>query len=314
MKNAHLFLSKGMGDGLLFFTLANNLAQNGYQVIAYHDFLFELQPNFPNFLIQKYPRDLTVIDQIIEASDCIIINGDEREINQLIQKRAKSLKSEKTYILYPSTTKGKIFLGDYRFSRQMHLLENLKDFCVKQLKINNIGFDNGFVIERKIHSSSKIIAIHATSSDITKNWPKEKYFRLYRILEKNGYRPIFCFFDSEKSYFSYEELLAYSHYNFHCLNDLVTFLQKSYFFVGNDSGIGHLASLLKLPTITVSSNFRKRLMWRPFWQIGKVVTPYRWIINCKKMRLREKYWHHFIEVWRVYYQFCKLKKVYERNV
>ena len=296
MKKAKVFFSKGLGDYLLFFMLAENL--------------------FPHFLIKAYPKDHKQIDEILSESDLIIVNGAERWFNILIQQRIKVLNLNNAYILFFSTCKQKSFLGDYKFSSQIGVLENLQNFCLAKLHLENISLENGFRAPSFLESktSSKVIVLHAISFDFKRNWPKNKFLALYKILKKNGYNPVFCFRDTEKAYFSEEELISYTTYFFSSLHHLVNFLQKAIYFIGNDSGLGHLYSLLKIPILTISASSRKRIFWKPFWQIGHVITLYALILNCKGLRLREKYWHHFIEAWRVYWQFCKLKKDYERKV
>ena len=60
---------------------------------------------------------------------------------------------------------------------------------------------------------------------------------------------------------------------FRSLSETAAYLYESGFFIGNDSGLGHLASNLGIPTVTVAGKASSIKLWRPDWHIGKVVAP-----------------------------------------
>ena len=92
------------------------------------------------------------------------------------------------------------------------------------------------------------------------------------------------------------------------LQDLKNYLFESGYFIGNDSGIGHLASNLKIPTLTISSNRKLAKLWRPGWYYGKVVFPSTVLPNFKGINFafRDKHWSKFISVRKVLNNFYKL--------
>lgn len=120
----------------------------------------------------------------------------------------------------------------------------------------------------------KRIAIHTTSGNPDRNWPHEKFERFAQQMEKEGYEPIFL-------------------PQFSALEELTSFVYESGFFLGNDSGPGHIASCLRIPNLIIGREERHMRHWRPGWG-GEIITPPRWVPNWKGLRLREKYWKKFI--------------------
>ena len=100
-----------------------------------------------------------------------------------------------------------------------------------------------------------------------------------------------------------------------CLKTLATYLYESGFFIGNDSGLGHLASNLKIPTLTIAGNAKQIKLWRPDWSLGQVVTPLFLLPNFKGLHLslRDNFWQHFIPIRRTIKAFQKLVKEDEKS-
>jgi ADP-heptose:LPS heptosyltransferase len=83
---------------------------------------------------------------------------------------------------------------------------------------------------------------------------------------------------------------------FPSLNLLAHFIYESGYLIGNDSGLGHLASALGIPTLTLCRRKAWANMWAPSFSKGVVVTPQSWIPNIRGLRLRDRYWKKFISV------------------
>jgi ADP-heptose:LPS heptosyltransferase len=79
--------------------------------------------------------------------------------------------------------------------------------------------------------------------------------------------------------------------------------------IGNDSGIGHLASNLKIPTLTIFASRRKKTLWRCDFFQNDIIYPLP-LINIKGFRIRDKYWYKTIFVFNILKKFNKLTKNY----
>ncbi len=303
IKKAAVFCSRGLGDGLLFLIVSNNLKNNGYQVDTFHNSLFQIENYFPGLPIKEYPQEQE-IEQLLRQYDLIIINSDSSLINQHILKYSKMNFPQKTWELHPSTCKGhgKI-IGDYKFNIKKSMAENLKIFCSTNLQLSNAAKSNGIVYNDKLVNRKFLnrIIIHPESSQNSRNWPKRKFLNLSKKLINKGFEPVFII--------PVELVGDWKGVNnvkiFDSLEALTEFIFESGYLIGNDSGLGHLASNLNIPTLTIFSEKRKSTFWFPNWAQNVAISP-RNLPNFKGMRLRDKYWKIFITVFRVYKKFKKI--------
>jgi ADP-heptose:LPS heptosyltransferase len=146
------------------------------------------------------------------------------------------------------------------------------------------------------------IIIHCTSRAREKNWSLKKFIKLAHKLERDNWEPVFTLSVAEEK--EYAPILS-RHVKVKSFPDLNKFAQyvfESGFMLGNDSGTGHLASCLGLPTLTITSVSRNSgFRWRPSWSCGEVVRP------VFKLKINKKaYWKSFLSVNRVYKAFKKL--------
>ncbi len=152
--------------------------------------------------------------------------------------------------------------------------------------------DNGFrppegIVHRRY---KKRVAIHTTSGDPKRNWPAEKFLKVAKWLKSEGYEP---------------SVIPH----FPSLDDLASFIYESGFFLGNDSGPGHLASCLEIPHLIIGREERHMRLWRPGWDSGEIAVPPRWVPNWKGFRIRETHWEKWITARRVIRTFRNILKM-----
>ena len=302
MKKAAVFCSHGLGDGLIFLSLAYNLSKNGFTVDTYHPSLLELQNWVKYTKLKKEPLEENILETL-KNYDLIIINSDYREINKKIKDCILKNYADIFFELHPTTCKSKSNpIGSMRFDFHKNIMLNLKDFCEKKLDIKYFEANDLLTPFSKLtHRKNKNrIIIHPTSKDIEKNWPNRKYEMLCVKLKKRGFDcKIILTKDEKKNYVTNFETPEFNN-----LSELACYIYESGYKIGNDSEISHLASLLNIPTLTIFSTKRKMRFWRPFKNNSVVVSfP---LINIKGLRLREKYWKYTISVRRVLKKFKKI--------
>ncbi|WP_446012188.1 glycosyltransferase family 9 protein [Candidatus Electrothrix sp.] len=88
------------------------------------------------------------------------------------------------------------------------------------------------------------------------------------------------------------------------------FLYESGFFIGNDSGGGHLASCLDVPVLSIHGRKGKARIWQPGWGQVEVVTP---LINVIGGSLRQHLWKYFLSVGTVERAFARLRNRVSRG-
>jgi ADP-heptose:LPS heptosyltransferase len=114
-------------------------------------------------------------------------------------------------------------------------------------------------------------------------WPRHKFAEVAKRLEREGYEPVFIVSPQERPEWGGPLLSS--------LEDLASFIYESGAFLGNDSGPGHLASLLKIPHLIIAGNGLQMPLWKPGWYPGTCVKPPPWLMRFKSLRER---WQVFI--------------------
>jgi len=224
------------------------------------------------------------------------------------QKKQKSFcllkkKHHKLYVFYPTYKKEKHgALGpiDCASDPKLSMLKNLNAALQKMLstKEKNFPFLN---TENILYRKEKNrVIIHPFSSDNRKAWPLKKYLLLAKRLKQRGFTPLFTMKPGEKNLSQIKEFPVTSSPS---LSDLATLIHQSGFYIGNDSGPGHMASLLQIPSIIIADDYKRMKLWKPDYYPVMLITPHSWIPNLKGMRLRKKYWSSFISVSRVFQGF-----------
>ncbi len=293
------FSSEGLGDGLIALMLSYNLYLNGYEIDTFHNTLDQMQSYFPNLPIKKYPR-LGDIDEILKNYNQIFISYNENStfIQKLI-KEGKKTKTSKVFVLNPCPSKkigSQPFYKDAFFDPNLCMVENIENFSknILNLKKTSKKIDLSIPKNLRLKKCQRRVIIHPSSAKKSKNYSIDKYLLLAKVLKDKNFEPIFVIAEKERDEYQMIEDLGFNLKAFDNLKDLTAFVYESSFMIGNDSGIGHLASLLSLPTITIFRNHRSAKLWRPGWSQNKVIFPNRFIPNLSIYRLRDKHWQEFI--------------------
>jgi ADP-heptose:LPS heptosyltransferase len=283
-----LVCARGLGDALLFMILAHNLTLSGKKVTLFSSILCELKEWFPSVTILPHPQSdsfslsFSPFDTLI-AADHSIIKDHHSFGNQLV------------------------ILKESHFDRRQTMVENLKNVCVERLHLPFAYTSNGIKPPDSLTSKKykRRVILHPMSSNKKKNWPAAKFIRLATLLEKEGYDPFFCMSPSEAKQWQawiHKERLP----TFLSVRALAEFVYESGYFIGNDSGVGHLASALQIPTLSLFARKSYSTLWRPGWGQGVVITPPEILPGS---RLKQKYWQALLSVPRVLKAFLKLSRL-----
>lgn len=303
---AGVFCHNGLGDGVNCLVLSNNLHLNGWKVDTYQNVIGSMQNWFPHLEVQPYPA-LSELPRILSTYDWFLVvqNDTDPFVLQLIQEGKRRFPERvKVIYLYPSKNiVNEPYYNDCLTDPSLSIAENLRLLCEKVLHLPKITKSNGFIppsgLVHKRHR--KRVAIHPTSARETRNWPREKFLQLAAYLKEKGFEPVFI--PGTKNGW---DNIDFETTLFSNLDQLARFLYESGFLVGNDSGLGHLASALGIPTLTFCRRKTWANMWAPSFHKGIVVTPNSWIPNIRGLRLRDRYWKKFISVGKAKKGFDKL--------
>jgi ADP-heptose:LPS heptosyltransferase len=142
-------------------------------------------------------------------------------------------------------------------SAPVHVAQSLISQLVN-LKILKKGDEKNFL---RVHRDFRInfrkqrVFIHPGSGSSIKNWPLAYFGELKKLLSEDGFEPVFLLGPAEKDI---SEILqrksdCLQRHTLHLsdLVDLVNTLKTGGGFIGNDSGVSHLAAFLGLPALVI---------------------------------------------------------------
>jgi len=311
-KKAAVVPAAGIGDALLMMIASARLLELGYEVTTLHPALLQLQEWFPKHKFAPAPV-LEEIATFFSHYDLIIAQNDNSsKIRTLIQLREEK-KLENLAIFYPTYEPHKhapLRSLDKVFAPHLPMATNIAEATAKLLLLSSSSKDNDILPPADLlhRHHMKRVVFHPTSSALTKNWTREKYFAVANKLQKAGFEPVFAVSSSERSEWLEAEKRGFAVPNFESLDTLARYVYESGFVIGNDSLLGHLASNLQIPTLIIAGCAKRMQLWQPDWLSGRVIAPPRWIPNCKGLRWRERHWQTWISPRRVLAEFDQLSR------
>jgi ADP-heptose:LPS heptosyltransferase len=317
-----------LGDGVITLLVANNLHQNHYDVTMFHGFMQHLNDWF-DFSIQAYPTheqiekrlqefDLVLMDQCIPyvlekdkqqqiaLSQRYIFFAAGRMPKELIHNHSERLQQsiglERLSGYQPFATVSRAI----KYHKDDSMVDNMVKYCQLTLKLSNVSKSTGIHIPDclKFQKHKKRVVIAPTSSLEKKNWGAKKFIALARHLKKQGYEPVFALAMNERKQWQGVINNEFLMPEFPSIKHYAEYLYESLAFVGNDSGGGHVASMMGIPVLTIVSSPRKiNFKWRPGWGTNTIVAPF---VSLKFMGKR--YWQNFLLVRNVLNAFYKMIK------
>lgn len=125
--------------------------------------------------------------------------------------------------------------------------------------------------EGKPIDTSKII-IHPGSGSIRKRWPLTNFLDLTDGLEKRGLQPQFVCGPAEPELIEKIRNQDRQIHSFSELTDLVDWLESAGGYIGNDSGVSHLAAFLGLASVVIFGPADPE-RWKPLGSRVQIVRP-----------------------------------------
>ncbi|MCK4608064.1 MAG: hypothetical protein KAT71_01170 [Gammaproteobacteria bacterium] len=310
-----------LGDGILFLIIANNLQRNGYKVTYYNDFIADLQDWLPNITVNPFPK--ADIDSEFAQFDLTIAHSNSTIIDLAAPDQYKELARQYVFIttarkinpalvFVPASQKeqGLLALAQAsgsciaNFGANVPLAERIANFCQQKLGLRDVVNSCGFTPPTSLSQRkySRRIIIHPTSGKEHKNWLAARFIKLATRLKNESWEPVFCVAPAERPLWLAQVKGAFAVPLFTTISELAAFAYESGFMIGNASGIGHLASALGVPTLTIM-NSADHFYWRPGWGRTATVTP-----PFKLPKLHHNYWRYIVSVSRVIKAFKQLAK------
>jgi len=288
LKNVALITFPAIGDSLLLMTVAHNLRLHGARVTIFGPHVHTLRAWFPGLDIQPaLPAD-TAADRLA-AFDMAVQLHDDRPFPDLARLHPRAIVLE--------------HLCRLRSPKSMAL--RLAEYCRDEFGLPRAGKYNGMLAPAGLHHRRHAlrVAIHPTASTRDKCWLPQRFVALGRHLRDKGFDPNFIVSPAERPQWTHVQALGLGLPDLGSLDNVAAWLFESGWFIGNDSGIGHLASSLHVPTLSLFKRLGSAQTWRPDWGPGRVVIGSAYV---PAGRLKEKVWKYTLTSGRAARAFARL--------
>ncbi|HEY1998937.1 glycosyltransferase family 9 protein [Paraburkholderia sp.] len=282
-------MSPALGDTLNLLIVAHNLRRAGWRVDVFGDHAHALAAWFAHLSIAPALKADDAPRMLMRYPVVIQMHRD-RPLAQLRDWHA-----------------GFIDLHEVEYGKNADCMaKRFADFAAARFKLADVVISNGMrppgdLTFRK-HASR--VAMHPEASTPDKRWLPDRFVQLSRRLEAAGMQVELIVEDRERSRWESLGCALPPLRSFASTALLAEWLYESGWFIGNDSGVGHLASSLGLPTLTI---FRRRGVaqrWRPGFATGDIMLPSWWLPTAG---LKERWWRESITVGRVLKAFFALR-------
>lgn len=251
-------MSPRIGDTLISMVMVQNLVQAGYQVSIFSRHLHALRRWFPHFDIApaldaaRVREVLTPFDVVLHAYAADVV-GDVRS-------------------WHPCAW----VMDEWPTYRQVKPMIDIQlDVCRRDFGLEGLTRHNGMEAPAGTlaHVTPSLVIIHPTASDPHKEWLPQRFVRLARQLHARGYDVQFVVEPRHVQQWRWIEAQGLRLVAHDSLDSLAAWISGAGLFIGNDSGLAHLASNVGVPAISLAMRHRIALRWAPGWAPSEALTP-----------------------------------------
>lgn len=292
VKNIAFVMPPRLGDSLLAMVVVHNLRRNNYAVTVFSDHLYALRAWFPADSIKPYP-DETTAKAILKLFDLLLHSYSHDVLFQANQWHPFVMACD-----HPSL-----------YQRCNSMLDLQIAICQEILNLSDVVRSNGLAAPHGLlfRNNHKQVIIHPTAQTKVRRWTPSRFVQLAHQLTAQHYNPVFVVAPTEQKevpWIKENNLTERVPAN---LDQLARWIYESGWFIGNSSGVGHLASNLGIPTLTLMPRRKLKTRWQPSWAPGIALVP---AIPLLLKYGKERYWKYFISVSRVMKSFKQLTQRY----
>ncbi|KDR30017.1 glycosyltransferase family 9 protein [Caballeronia grimmiae] len=271
-----------IGDSLIGLVLVNNLIRNGYRPVVFGWVAEQLADWLPGVDVREAGACRGAFDTVIELW--------KTDYAAALSRSGQTLRLNE----FPE------------YSGSKHMVERILNIATNVLHLRDVTPSNGLVVPAGVMRGrfGNRVVIHPTGSHPEKMWDRDKFLALSRALSRRQLVPSFLVSPAEMSGWDDVARAGHEVNALPRLGDVATWIAESRWFIGNDSGLGHLASSLGVPTLTLFMRRGLARSWRPGWGPGAVVLPPALVPSAA---LRERFWKRLLSVRRVMAAFNALQ-------
>lgn len=287
-----LLMAPRLGDTLLMMAMASNLAKHGRAVTVFGDYAHALRSWFPGVDIRP---------SLSESDAARALAGFDCAAQMHVGWPYALHDHARSYFYYDAhvVITGKGFVK----------VNQISDFCRDQLGLalstTDIGLCPPVVGRHRLHR--RRVAVHPSSSGIERCWAPRHFVELGLRLKRDGYEPFYILAPHERERWACLEEAGLQIQQAPSLADVAAFIHECGWFIGNESGVGHLASSVGVPTLTLTGRPTRTRAWRPGWSLSHIVYP----AYIPGGRWRDRFWRDWLWPGSVMAAFGRLAREYE---
>lgn len=283
-------MSPRLGDSLLSMVVVHNLLRGGYRVTVFSRHIDALRQWFPHVAIESALTAANAVERLNEFD--VVLHAYHAD---------KVLPSNAFHSRV-------IVMDDWPVYRQVKNMVDIQtELCEQRFGVNRAVRANGLLIPDsvKVRCYPNRVIIHPIASDAQKSWLPMRFVKLALWLKQRGFEPEFLLPPEAQARWHWLEHHGFTPHAYDNLGDVASRIAESGWVIGNDSGIGHLASNLGIPTVSLAMRRRIAQRWRPGWAPSRAVIappllPSRF--------LKERFWKYLLSTSRVMSAFDALMR------
>ncbi|CAG9258266.1 Glycosyltransferase family 9 (Heptosyltransferase) [Paraburkholderia unamae] len=271
-----------IGDSLIGLVLVNNLVRNGYRPVVFGWVAEQLEAWFPGLTVGYPSAYAGAFDTVIELRPT--------DFGPMLSRSGNT-----------------VCLADLpEYGGSKHMIDRIADIAANVFDLRHVTHSNGLVVPASVQRGrcANRVVIHPTGSHPEKMWSREKFLALADELKRAHLHPTFLVAPGEIATWRQATLRDHEVHSLARLEDVAAWIAESAWFIGNDSGPGHLASSIGVPTLTLFMRRGLARTWRPGWGPGDIVLPPNVIPFGN---LKERLWKQLLSVSRVMAHFQALQ-------
>ena len=284
-------MSNAIGDTLVMMVVVRNLLRQGITVTVYGRTADALRSLFPDVDIVMPPEDRDAYIAALRDYSVVL----QMHEHQPIEGLADLLPTVRT-------------LRETEYAKQGGCMaERFATYARHTFGVAQASIDNGMTPpagkQHRLHRRRVVIHPEATTDD--KRWGNPRFIRLALMLRQQGYEPHFVLAPHERARWPELAASGISAPEFANLVELAEWIYESGWFIGNDSGVGHLASNLGIPTLSLFRRRGNAQRWKPAWGRTQVALGWQWLPGAS---MKERYWRQTLRCNQVMRQFRAVVK------
>jgi hypothetical protein len=321
--NVALVAYDSLGDGLVYLMIAENLRLAGFDVTYFGAGVASLASWFPQLPIKPYP-DARAVGPELGKFDLVLYSPPS-----FVRRTASDAGMRRLAGRYVFLCLGRRFAETWRVDHRQRIAALLPP--EKSRRLQRLAGCSGVIRRRRFSSQSvvqttlafmqetmglehvtaqvqrqvprglehrryrdRIVLCPDSAEPARKDWSPSRVLDLAARLRSRGLDP--------KIVASPENIATWRRRSagvcdapaLVSVDALAAYLYESGVVVASDSGSGHLASFLGVPTVTIYRRMNPKFAWRPGWGPGEVVCPVL-ALGISKWHL----WRPFIPTWKI---------------